>query len=209
MKFPEKSGKHYRLRAPVPFYSSSYKKRMSAHRRLSHAQSTLPPAVFSRPPKLIAYKPQGWQVNDPPALARLCLTFCIDQRWAGDQSRHFAQLSHASQNPGRYWYRSSNAWPEILASANVPKICTFTKIAHLQFIAGLHLPLEARILMKAGGGACIGSAGVDACSFLLPHHVFSKYSLYPRRKSLRKATNLETRNQKFFAQKEKEFKQKA
>ena len=62
--------------------------------------------------------------------------------------------------------------------------------------------------MKAGGGACIGSAGVDACSFLLPHHVFSKYSLYPRRKSLRKATNLETRNQKFFAQKEKEFKQK-
>ena len=88
--------------------------------------------------------------------------------WAGDKSRHFAQLSHASQNPGRYWYRTSNAWPEILASANVPKICTFTKIAHLQFIAGLHLPLEARILMKAGGGACIGSAGVDACSFLLP-----------------------------------------
>ena len=128
--------------------------------------------------------------------------------WAGDKSRHFAQLSHASQNPGRYWYRSSNAWPEILASANVPKIYTFTKIAHLQFIAGLHLPLEARILMKAGGGACIGSAGVDACSFLLPHHVFSKYSLYPRRKLLRKATSLETRNQKFFAQKEKEFKQK-
>ena len=128
--------------------------------------------------------------------------------WAGDQSCHFAQLSHASQNPGRYWYRSSNAWSEILASANVPKIYTFTKIAHLQFIAGLHLPLEARILMKAGGGACIGSAGVDACSFLLPHHVFSKYSLYPRRKSLRKATSLETRNQKFFAQKEKEFKQK-
>ena len=128
--------------------------------------------------------------------------------WAGDKSRHFAQLSHASQNPGRYWYRSSNAWSEILASANVLKIYTFTKIAHLQFIAGLHLPLEARILMKAGGGACIGSAGVDACSFLLPHHVFSKYSLYPRRKLLRKATSLETRNQKFFAQKEKEFKQK-
>ena len=62
--------------------------------------------------------------------------------------------------------------------------------------------------MKAGGGACIGSAGVDACSFLLPHHFFSKYSLYPQRKSLRKATSLETRNQKFFAQKEKEFKQK-